>query len=92
MEIIAKQAESIGRATHYFSPYQIQMADKIFELITRKDYKEIGKLVNTIRTKVDYKYIHYAFYHKYEFGWLSWVQKYCSNDQCIKYGLYNYNF
>jgi len=70
----------------------MEMADKIFDLITEKKYKELGNLVNTIKSKDDYEYIHYAFYYRFEFGWLSWIQKSCTNDQCIEYGLYNYHF
>ena len=92
METIAGYIKSLRRSPFKFTPYQTEMAEKIFELITNEDYKELGKLVNTINSKENYEYIHYAFYHKYEFGWLSMVQKTCSNDQCVKYGLYYYNF
>ena len=77
---------------HKFTSYQVEMADMIFKLILAGDFKELGKLVNTIKTKIDYEYIHYVFYDKYEFGWLAAVQKYLSYNECVKYGFYNYNF
>jgi hypothetical protein len=77
---------------HIFTSYQVAMADQIFNLLQQKNFKELGKLVNTIDTKMDYKYIHYAFYDIHEFGWLAQVEKQCSYDECIKYGFYNYNF
>ena len=92
METITTLIKAIRRSPYKFTPYQVEIADKIFNLITKKDYQELGRLVNTIKSQDDYEFIHYAFYHKYEFGWLSWVQKSCSNDQCVKYGLYSYNF
>ena len=92
METVSEHVKQLRRSPFKFTPYQTEMADKIFELITNEEYKELGKLVNTIRFKDDYEFIHYAFYHKYEFGWLSWAQKNCSKDQCIKYGFYHYNF
>lgn len=75
-----------------FTSYQVAMADKIYSLLLEKNFKELGKLVNTIPTKTDYEYIHYAFYDKHEFGWLGYVQKHCSWEECRKYGFYNYDF
>lgn len=92
METISEHVKTLRRSPYKFTPYQTEIADRIFELITEKNYQELGKLVNSIKSEGDYEYIHYAFYNKYEFGWLSKVQKTCSNDQCVKYGLYNYNF
>jgi hypothetical protein len=68
------------------------MADKIYTMLLERDFEALGRLVNTIKTKVDYEYIHYAFYDKDEFGWLSHVQKHCSYEECIIYGFYNYDF
>lgn len=77
---------------HLFSTYQVAMADKIYNLLQERNFKELGKLVNTINTKMDYEYIHYDFYDKHEFGWLSHVEKHCSYTECVKYGFYNFNF
>jgi len=92
MTTISREIQAIRRSPFKFTPYQIEMADKIFDLITKKNYRDLGKLVNSIKSKNDYEYIHYAFYHRFEFGWLSWIQKSCTDDQCMKYGLYNYDF
>ena len=92
MKTITKHIHAIRRSPFKFTPYQLDMAEKIFTLLTEKNYKELGNLVNTIKSREDYEFIHYAFYYRFEFGWLSWIQKTCSDDQCVKYGLYNYNF
>jgi hypothetical protein len=92
MEATIKASNILRNSGHEFTSYQVAMADKIYTLLLEKDFKELGKLVNTIKTKVDYEYIHYAFYDKHEFGWLARVQKHCSYEACMKYGFYNYNF
>jgi hypothetical protein len=75
-----------------FTSYQVAIADKIYMLLLERSFEELGKLVNTIPTKTDYEYIHYAFYDKHELGWLAQVQKHCSYESCKKYGFYNYEF
>jgi hypothetical protein len=92
METTIKASNVLIGSGQVFTSYQVAMADKIYNLLLERDYKELGRLVNTINTKVDYEYIHYAFYDKHEFGWLAQVQKHCSYEACIKYGFYNYNF
>ncbi len=92
MKTTIKASNILIGSGHIFTSYQVAMADKIFNLIVDSDYIELGKLVNTIKTKTDYEYIHYAFYDKHEFGWLSHVEKQCSYEECMKYGFYNYDF
>lgn len=92
METTIKASNILIGSGNVFTTYQIAMADKIFNLLLENNFKELGKLVNTIKTKTDYEYIHYAFYDKHEFGWLAHVEKNCSYEECIKYGFYNYDF
>ena len=75
-----------------FISYQVAMADKIYTLLLQKDFEVLGRLVYSIHTKVDYEYIHNAFYDKHEFGWLAQIRKHCSYETCMKYGFYNYDF
>jgi hypothetical protein len=92
MKATIKASNILIGSGHVFTTYQVAMADQIFNLIQNRDYKELGKLVNTVKTKMDYEYIHYAFYDKHEFGWLAHVEKKCSYEECIRYGFYNYDF
>lgn len=92
MKTTIKTSNRLICSGHIITPYQAEMADKIFSLLQTKNFKELGKLVNTIKLKSDYEYIHYAFYDKHEFSWLSHVEKHCSYTECVKYGFYNFNF
>ena len=92
MEPTIKTSDILIGSGQVFTSYHVPMADKIFNLLLERDFEALGKLVYTINTKVDYEYIHYAFYDKHEFGWLARVQKHCSYEACMKYGFYNYNF
>ena len=92
MEATIKASNVLIGSGQVFTSYQVAMADKIYNLLLERNFEELGKLVNTIQTKTDYEYVHYAFYDKHEFGWLAHVQKLCSNDACVKYGFYNYDF
>ncbi len=92
MERTVKASNILIGSGQIFTSYQVDMADKIYNLLLEKNFKELGNIVNSIPTKADYEYIHYAFYDKHEFGWLAYVEKQCSYYECIKYGLYNYNY
>lgn len=92
MKTSLKYSNRLIGSGHIVTPYHEVMADKIFSLLQAKNFKERGKLVNTIKLKSDYEYIHYAFYDKHEFSWLSHIEKHCSYNECVKYGFYNYNF
>ena len=92
METTIQASKILIGSGNLFSAYQVAMADKIFNLLLENNFEELGKLINSIKTKSDYKYIHYAFYVKHEFGWLSYVQKSCTYEQCHRYGFYNYDF
>ena len=87
MEVSVKTPKTKG-----FTTYQNDMADRIFELILEEDFKTLVELVKTIPTKQDYEKIHYAFYFKYDIGWLSMVEKFCGYDECKEYGFYDYDF
>ena len=92
MEATIKASNVLIGSGQVFTSYQVAMADKIYNLLLERDFEELGRLVNTIRTKTDYEYVHYAFYDKHEFGWLAYVQKQCSYEACVRYGFYNYDF
>lgn len=92
MKTTVQASNNLIGSDHLFTAYQSAMADKIFNLLLENNFEELGKLISTIKTKSDYEYIHYAFYDKHEFGWLSHVQKSCTYEQCIEYGFYNYEF
>ena len=92
MGTITEQIKALRRTPFKFTLYQVETAEKIYKYVEEKDFKELGKLVCTIKSKTDYKFIHYAFYQKHEYGWLYQVQKSCTCQQCVKYGFYNYNF
>jgi hypothetical protein len=92
METTIKASNILIGSAHLFTPSQVKMADKIYNLLLEKNYEELGQLVNTIENKTDYEYIHYAFYDKHEFSWLSYVEKRCTYEECVRYGFYNYNF
>jgi len=55
METTIKASNILMGPSCVFINYQIAMADKIFNLIQDCDYKELGKLINTIKTKLDYE-------------------------------------
>jgi hypothetical protein len=92
METTIRASNRLIHSRLTFTPFQVAMADKIYNLFLERNFEEIGNLVNTIRTKTDYEYVHYAFYDKHEFGWLARVEKHCSYEACVRYGFYNYNF
>ena len=81
-----------SRTTSRFTVYQNEMADRIFELLMREDFGMLSELIKSIATKNDYEKIHYAFYFKYDAGWLSLAEKLCGYDECKELGLYEYNF
>lgn len=85
-------AVKTSRTTSRFTVYQNEMADRIFELLLGEGFETLSELVKTIPTKKDYELIHYAFYFKYDAGWLSLAEKICGYDECKKLGLYEYNF
>ena len=88
METIVKTPKTNNR----FTTYQNNMAARIFKLVMGEEFEELAKLVKTIPTKRDYEKIHYAFYFKYDAGWLSLVEKFCGYDECNELGFYEYNF
>ncbi len=92
METTIKPSNVLIHSGYSFTSYQVAMADKIYNMLLERNFEEIGRLVNTIPTKTDYEYVHYAFYVKHEFGWLARIEKHCSYEACVKYGLYNYDF
>jgi hypothetical protein len=92
MEATIKASNRLIHSRYTFTSYQVAMANKIYILLLERNFEEMGRLVNTIPTKTDYEYVHYAFYDKHEFGWLAHVQKQCTYEECVKYGFYNYDF
>ena len=88
METIVKTPQTNNR----FATYQNNMAVRIFKLVMEEEFEELAKLVKTIPTKRDYEKVHYAFYFKYDAGWLSLVEKFCGYDECKELGFYEYNF
>jgi len=75
-----------------FTAYQDDIAGKIFKLVMEEEFEVLAKLIKSIPTKKDYENIHYAFYFKYDVGWLNLVEKFCGYDVCQELGLYEYNF
>ncbi len=81
-----------SKINNQFSIYQNYMATRIFKLVMEEEFEKLAVLVKSIPTKQDYEKIHYAFYFKYNAGWLSLVEKFCGYDDCKELGLYEYNF
>ena len=80
------------KAKHRFTPYQNMIAARIFKLVMDEEFEDLAELIKSIPTKKDYENIHYAFYFKYDVGWLNLVEKFCGYDECKELGFYEYNF
>ena len=88
MEIALKAPKTKQR----FTPYQNSMAVRIFKLVMDEEFEDLAELIQSISTKKDYEHIHYAFYFKYDVGWLNLVEKFCGYEACKELGFYEYNF
>ncbi len=88
METIIKTSVTNNR----FTPYQNYMATRIFKLVMEEEFQKLAILVKSIPNKRDYEKIHYAFYFKYDTGWLGLVEKMCGHEECQELGFYEYNF
>ena len=81
-----------SKTNNRFSVYQNYMAGRIFKLVMNEEFEKLAVLVKSIPTKRDYEKIHYAFYFKYDAGWLSLIEKFCGYEECKELGFYEYNF
>lgn len=60
-----KPSNYLAHSHHEFTDYHIETADKIYQLIEEKNFKELGELKQSIQ-KEEATYVHYAYLDKYE--------------------------
>jgi hypothetical protein len=74
METI-KASNYLSHTGHDFSDYHIQTAERIYSLIAEGNLKELGELINSIRSLDEKYFVHMTFLDKYGFGFEKKIHK-----------------